>query len=107
MKRKDITDDQFSRMECEQLTKLVEEKREQIKIEWDKVKLAGAEHHKTGGGNVEPIDLYRAGGILKPFAIACIIKYAFRNRNKPIHEKDLDKIIHYAEMLRVIAHEGG
>ncbi len=72
--------------------------------EWEKVKKAGERHHKTGG--TEPIDLYKAGGILKPFAIACIIKYAFRNRNRPILEKDLDKINHYVAMLRVLSHEG-
>ena len=72
--------------------------------EWGDLQQKGESHYKTGW--VEPIDLYKSGGILKPFAIASIIKYAFRNRNRKIVEKDLDKIIHYAEMLRVLCHEG-
>jgi hypothetical protein len=76
-----------------------------IRTEWDKVKKQGEAHHKTGGG-VEPIDLFKSGGILKHAAIANIIKYAFRNRDRKIVEKDLDKICHYAEMLRVLCHEG-
>lgn len=76
-----------------------------LEHEWNLLKRAGEDHHKTGGG-IEPIDLYHAGKILKPFAIGSIIKYAFRNRNRPIVEKDLDKINHYVSMLRVICHEG-
>lgn len=69
---------------------------------WAAVKRRGTGHYKTGG--VEPIDLYRAGGILAPFAIASIIKYAFRQR-KAISISDCDKIIHYAEMLKALARE--
>ena len=60
-------------------------------------KKKGSEHYKTGG--VEPIDLYKAGGMLRHFALCNIIKYAFRNRNL-INPKDMDKIIHYAEILK-------
>lgn len=72
--------------------------------EWKELKKDGSDHYKTGG--VEPIDLYKSAGILKHFAIGSIIKYAHRNANRPIVEKDIDKIIHYAKMLKVICHEG-
>ena len=64
--------------------------------EW---KQGGSEHYKTGG--VEPIDLYASGGMLRHFALASIIKYAFRNRDSstPISSKDMGKIIHYATIL--------
>lgn len=66
---------------------------------WADIKQNGSEHYKNGG--IEPIDLYRSLGILKPFAIACIIKYASRNVGKEIvSEGDVEKIKHYAEMLR-------
>jgi hypothetical protein len=67
-------------------------------IAWEEVKKGGSQHYKTGG--VEPIDLYKSLGIVKPFAIASIIKYASRNVVKPINNKDMDKIIHYATMLK-------
>jgi len=51
---------------------------------------------------VEPVDLMRAGQILHPFAIGNIIKYAFRNRHQ-INPEDMDKIIHYAKMLKELA----
>lgn len=71
---------------------------------WDELKKSGSNHYKTGG--VEPIDLYRAGGMFRDFALCSIIKYAFRNRNpeEPIFEKDMLKIIDYAQKL--IAAEG-
>lgn len=64
------------------------------------VKAKGAEYYKTGG--VEPIDLIKEGGMLWPFALGSIIKYAFRLRLNQYPEgpkKDLEKIIHYAEIL--------
>lgn len=66
---------------------------------WDTLKQSGSNHYKTGG--VEPIDLYRAGGMFRDFALCSIIKYAFRNRNpeEPISEKDMLKIIDYAQKL--------
>jgi hypothetical protein len=67
---------------------------------WDELKKAGSNHYKTGGG-VEPIDLYLAGGMFRDFALCSIIKYAFRNRNpeEQLNEKDLLKIIDYAQKL--------
>jgi len=65
------------------------------------LKEKGSEHYKTGG--VEPLDLLESGGMLRDFAIASIIKYAFRNRRevgKAVNSKDMDKIIHYAEILK-------
>jgi len=70
------------------------------------LKKKGSDHYKTKG--VEPIDLIKSGGILRDFAIGCIIKYAFRNRSevqRPISISDMEKIIHYAEMLKVLAEE--
>lgn len=67
---------------------------------WDELKEEGSEHYK--GGGIEPIDLYRSGGILKDFAIGNIIKYAYRNRSSyrtDINKDDMEKIIHYARML--------
>jgi hypothetical protein len=66
---------------------------------WDELKKSGSNHYKTGG--VEPIDLYRAGGMFRDFALCSIIKYAFRNRNpeEQLNEKDLLKIIDYAQKL--------
>ncbi len=70
---------------------------------WEDIKKVGNEHYKSG--EVEPIDLYKSGDMLQDFAIGNIIKYAFRNRRstgKPINPKDVEKIIHYAQMLLVI-----
>ena len=75
---------------------------EQIERSWDALKRRGSDHYKSG--LVEPIDLYRSGGILQPFAVGCIIKYAFRQR-EAISMSDCDKIIHYAEMLKALARE--
>lgn len=75
--------------------------------EWMKVKRKGSKHYH--GGGLEPIDLMRAGGLLYPFAISCIMKYAYRNRKAnrlvSVIKEDMDKIIHYAEMVKVIARE--
>lgn len=65
--------------------------------EWEELKEQGSEHYKTGG--VEPVDLYRAGGLFEHFALASIIKYAFRQRFG-VNEKDLNKIIDYAQKLK-------
>lgn len=67
---------------------------------WEKCKANGSDHYKTGG--IEPIDLYRAGGMLRSFALCSIMKYAFRNRNdeEPISIKDMNKIIDYAQKLK-------
>lgn len=64
---------------------------------WDDLKKQGSAHYK--GGDVEPLDLYRAGGLLRHFAIANIIKYAYRQRGG-VSAADCDKIIHYAQILK-------
>ena len=71
---------------------------------WVELKKQGSDHYKTGG--IEPIDLYRAGGMLRSFALCSIMKYAFRNRNdeEPISVKDMRKIIDYAQKIK--AHQG-
>ena len=67
---------------------------------WEEAKKQGSNHYKTDGG-VEPIDLYRALGIFRPWAIAEICNHAIRNRDdkKPVNVLDMQKIIHYAELL--------
>ena len=40
---------------------------------WDQLKRDGSDHYKTGGG-IEPIDLYRAGGMFRYFALCSIMK---------------------------------
>ena len=69
----------------------------------DEIKQKGSLHYKTG--TIEPIDLLEAGHILHDFAIGSIIKYAYRCRfmsNRPgkLVLEDMDKIIHYAEMIK-------
>lgn len=68
---------------------------------WEEIKQNGSGHYKQDG-DIEPIDLYKSMGILRHFAIASIIKYASRNvwTEEPVNDKDMCKIIHYAEMLR-------
>jgi len=67
---------------------------------WDALKQEGSEHYKTG--SVEPIDLYRAAGAFRHFALCSIIKYAFRNIRitGDRYIKDLDKIIDFARKLK-------
>lgn len=69
---------------------------------WNELKQQGSAHYKTG--DVEPIDLYKSGDMLHDFALASIIKYAFRSRRREnidneLLKKNLDKIIHYASLL--------
>ena len=72
-----------------------------VNMNWNEVKQLGSAHYKTN--SVEPIDLYKAGGILHNFAIGSIIKYAYRNRageaKLACTISDMKKIIHYAEMI--------
>jgi hypothetical protein len=73
-------------------------------IAWDELKKSGSAHYRNDGG-IQPIDLYRSMGILRPFAIASIVKYAVRNAGNgspdedPINPKDMQKIKHYADLL--------
>ena len=67
---------------------------------WEEVKKGGSQHYKEG--EVEPIDLYRSGGILLDWAIGEIMSHAFRNRGQitaRINPKDFEKIKHYAEII--------
>lgn len=71
--------------------------------DWKELKSQGSEHYKTGG--VEPVDLYRAGGMFTHFALCSIIKYAFRSRGLEsedivLFNKNMDKIIDYAQKLK-------
>jgi hypothetical protein len=75
-------------------------------MNWDELKQQGSDHYKSN--SVEPIDLYKAGGILHNFAIGSIIKYAYRNRSAEVDMisiADMKKIIHYAQMLIAIQEE--
>jgi len=84
--------------------------------QWDDLKKKGNPIYKTGG--IEPIDLYKEGGILWNWCIGEIIAKAYRNRvllsdvtapfTRPSSAKileDLDEIIHHAEMLKVVVEE--
>ncbi len=69
---------------------------------WEELKKEGSSHYVIGG--IQPIDLYRELGIFRGFALASIIKYASRNVGKgldenPVSTRDMQKIIHYAELL--------
>lgn len=73
---------------------------------WEELKGKGSGYYKTG--DVEPIDLMLTGGMLQDFALGCIIKYAFRNRTAmttSFSASDMQKIIHYAEMLIAMQEE--
>lgn len=68
---------------------------------WNELKKNGSEHYKTGG--VEPLDLYASGGMLIPFALCSIIKYAFRSRivrEPEVFVSNMNKIIDYAQKLK-------
>jgi hypothetical protein len=72
---------------------------------WDELKKRGSEHYKTGA--IEPIDLYKSMGVIVPFALTSIIKYASRNLaiGCMVNPKDMDKIIHYAELMKSLTEE--
>ena len=77
-------------------------------MDWDQVKKKGNPNYK--GENVEPIDLLKDGGMLRDFALGSIIKYAYRNRNRlgvPINRRDMEKVIHYSEILLAIKEKRG
>lgn len=69
---------------------------------WNDVKNGGSDHYKNGKSHTEPIDLYVSMGTFNSFALSSIIKYAARSTSsqRPINQKDLDKIIHYACLLK-------
>lgn len=72
---------------------------------WEELKKMGSQHYKTGA--IEPIDLYKSMGVIIPFALTSIIKYASRGLafGAAINPEDMDKIIHYAEMMKTLAEE--
>ena len=59
----------------------------------------------------EPIDLYRSMGILRQWAIIEICQHALRNigtgkpEDSPVKNRDMEKIRHYAEILKVACGE--
>ena len=70
---------------------------------WDSIKQGGSEHYK--GKEVEPIDLYKHGNMLRDWALAEIMQHAYRNRlelGEPISHSDMEKIVHYAQMLMAL-----
>jgi hypothetical protein len=67
------------------------------KSKWDELKQRGSTHYKSSG--VEPIDLYRSLGLFNDFALASIIKYAARQKQKGLNESDCQKIKHYCDLL--------
>jgi len=73
-------------------------------MNWDEIKQGGSDHYKTC--DIEPIDLFKSGGMLWDKIVADIIKYAYRNRRElgqPVKLKDIEKIHHLADMLSVYA----
>jgi hypothetical protein len=87
--------------------------------EWDKLKQKGSLSYKTG---VEPIDLFKAGEMIWDWCLGEIIAKAYRSREDfswSIDEignvykvsqpgevlKDLEEIIHHAEMLKAVINE--
>jgi hypothetical protein len=72
---------------------------------WKQCKLEGSKHYKTG--EAEPMDVYKAKGVFKPFALCSIAKYAIRNTDKDLNPQDIIKIIHYSELLLAEHNEKG
>jgi hypothetical protein len=76
---------------------------------WKELKEKGSEHYKSGRvQSTEPIDLIRSGDMLRDKALSDIIKYAYRNRRavrKKVNPSDMEKIVHYAELIMADAIE--
>lgn len=70
---------------------------------WDQLKLRGSGHYRAG--IMQPIDLYRSAGAMVPFALCSIIKYAYRCLTRGIDRGDLEKIIHYAQLILALPAE--
>ena len=75
---------------------------------WEQAKQQGSDHYKTG--DVEPMDLYKAGGMAWDKMCSDIIKYAFRSRrlgNNPRIKiaEDLGKIKHCVQFLEALLAE--
>lgn len=81
------------------------EHKDPLEQHWAVIKDKGSKHYK--GNDLEPIDLYRSRGTLWLFSLVSIEKYAFRNETGPTEKtvNDMDKIIHYAEMVKFLVRE--
>ena len=75
-------------------------------IEWNRLKTEGSAHYHAT--DIQPIDLYKSLGLFRSWAIAEICQHALRNRDegKPVSNKDMGKIIHYAKLLMAAEGEG-
>lgn len=85
-------------------------------MNWKQIKGKGNLEYKSGVNKVEPIDLFKEGGILWNWCIGEIIAKAYRLKGKenwmfisaaPLTKvvEDLDEIIHHAEMLKAVINE--
>ena len=54
-------------------------------------------HYKQG--NIQPIDLIKDMGDLKPFCLGNAIKYIVRSRHKGSEKRDIEKAIDYLKMV--------
>ena len=54
-------------------------------------------HYKHG--NIQPIDLIKDMGDLKPFCLGNAIKYIVRSRHKGSERRDIEKAIDYLKMV--------
>lgn len=69
---------------------------------WEEIKLDGSEHYKWNGIQridlLKDLDYCRELNLAQLDALSNIIKYAVRQLQRGVAEKDLEKIIHYAEI---------
>jgi hypothetical protein len=75
---------------------------------WDELKKEGSGHYRGKENATQPIDLYKDGGMFRDFALASIVKYAYRQRRQQREKmeiKDLHKIRHYTELLIALCSE--
>ena len=75
---------------------------------WEELKEQGSGRYK-GSNDIEPIDLFRSGRMLRSHCITAIIKYAYRNRadcGPHISASDMNKIKHYTDILIYLSEHG-
>jgi hypothetical protein len=72
---------------------------------WENLKKMGNPNYRTGA--TQPIDIYREKGTLIPWALCEISQHAIRNMGQTTDKfiDDMDKIIIYAQMLRIMKGE--
>ncbi|OPZ48145.1 MAG: hypothetical protein BWY95_01026 [Bacteroidetes bacterium ADurb.BinA104] len=69
---------------------------------WEEITLDGSEHYK---GDVQLIDLFRhmrphsSLTVVEIKGLSDIMKYAYRQLKRGLKDTDLEKIIHYAEIV--------